>query len=119
MRKLLAICVAVAFIVAVNVSSALASMASISGTVTPTHWQSPTYGWATADFGIIADTANIVDAQSQNIVVTGTIGTLPLNVDYWLEIGLVPKSVYDSPDYDFLLKPAEIEEYLEIIEKLD
>lgn len=81
--------------------SAVASIASISGDITPTSWQG-SYSWATADFGIIADTAHIVDAQSQPVAVSGTIGTLPANSNYWVEIGLVPKSVYDNPEFGFL-----------------
>ena len=76
--------------------------ATISGSITPTYWQSSTYSWAKANFGFIADTTNIINAQNLPVVVSGTIGTLPLNSDYWLEIGLVPKSVYDNPDYGFM-----------------
>jgi len=79
------------------------ALAHISGTITPTHWEEPQGGWtAEADFGILADTAHIVDAQTQTVTVSGTIGTLPTNSGYWLEIGLVPKTIYDSPDFGFL-----------------
>ena len=82
-------------------SLANGAMAQISGTITPTHWQGD-QAWKVADFGIIADTTHVVNAQSQTVMVTGTIGALPLNTAYWLELGLVPKSVYDNPDYGFL-----------------
>jgi hypothetical protein len=93
--------VAVLVLCVTNASGA-APMASISGTITPTNWNDPNWSWTDADFGILADTSNIVDAQTQSVAVSGTIGTLPANSDYWLEIGLVPKSTYDNPDYGFL-----------------
>lgn len=76
-----------------------ADMASISGTLQPTTWSND---WTTTGFDIIADTANVVDAQSQGVQVFGTVGTLPADANYWLEIGLLPKSVYDNPDWGFL-----------------
>ena len=99
MRTYLIRLFAVVLMMAVS-GTACAELASISGTITPTSWVDP---WTnTVNFGIIADTTNVVDAQSQSVTVSGTIGTLPANADYWLEIGLVPKSVYDSPDFGFL-----------------
>lgn len=99
MRKLIIIC---AVMVLGTVHNVTFGAATISGTITPTHWQSSIYSWATADFGYIVDTTNIVNAQNLPVVVSGTIGTLPLNSNYWLEVGLVPKSVYENPDYDFM-----------------
>jgi len=96
MKKKLVICLAIVFSTAANVTS---MAASISGTITPSVWQGP---WGPANFGIIADTSNIIDGQSRSITISGVIGTLPQNSNYWLEIGLVPKSVYDNPDYGFL-----------------
>jgi hypothetical protein len=100
MKKLLIVFM-IAGTMTLAATTAYGALASISGTITPTNWTHPTYSWAVADFGYIADTANIVDAQSQGVIVSGTIGSLPENSDYWLEIGLVPKSIYESPDYTF------------------
>ncbi|MHC4748604.1 MAG: right-handed parallel beta-helix repeat-containing protein [Planctomycetota bacterium] len=96
MKQFMTICVAVALCVVVNAAN---GEANISGTITPTTWTDP---WTTCGFDVIADTVNIVDAQSQGVTVSGTIGTLPENSQYWLEIGLIPKSVYDAPDFGFL-----------------
>ncbi|UCG47224.1 MAG: hypothetical protein JSU94_17245 [Phycisphaerales bacterium] len=98
MKRLTIICVVAAVVASTNIAPAAPS---VSGTITPTHWQGA-YSWAQADFGIIADTVNLVDAQSRPLAIAGTIGTLPLNSSYWLEIGLLPKSVYDNPDFGFL-----------------
>jgi len=100
-KHLTIILVAAALILSVANGTAASPLASISGNITPTFRQG-SYSWAQANFGIIADTANIVDAQTQTVTVNGTIGSLPANSDYWLEIGLVAKSEYDSPDYSFL-----------------
>jgi hypothetical protein len=97
MKKVLIIFM-IAGIAALAATTAYGALASISGTISTDHY---TNAWTDVYFGIIADDTHIVDAQSQGVIVSGTIGTLPTNSDYWLEIGLVPKSVYDSPDLGF------------------
>ena len=76
-QRLLIIFVVVALSLIVNATS---RAASISGTIMPTHWGGDP-AWKVADFGIIADTSNIVDAQSQSITISGIIGNLPENSD--------------------------------------
>lgn len=106
MKKSISMCLMFSLLVCFVADQANGTLASISGTITPTYWSKPIPelgGWvATANFGIIADTTNIVNAQIQTVTVSGTIGALPANSNYWLEIGLVSKSVYDNPDYGFL-----------------
>jgi len=97
MRKLLIAAAGVAMLCAAVPAGA--ELASINGTITPTRWIGT---WDQPGFGIIADTAHVVNAQSGPAVVSGTIGSLPQDSQYWLEIGLIPKSEYDNPDYGFL-----------------